>query len=47
MKESNKVVLGKWLFASIKGQIYLTKEYFGNQEGHMEIEYLFSHFYSN
>ena len=35
MKESNEVVLGKRLFASIKGQICLTKEHFGfdsNQE---------------
>ena len=39
IKESNEVVLGKWLFASIKGQICLAEGYLGNQEEHMEVEY--------
>ena len=41
MKESNKVVLGKWLFASLKGKICLTKGHLCNQEGHMKTEYFF------
>ena len=39
IKESNEVVLGKWLFASIKRQICLAEGYLGNQEEHMEVEY--------
>ena len=36
IKELNKIVPGKWLFASIKGQLYLTKEHLGNQQGQKE-----------
>ena len=40
MKELNEIVLGKWLFVSINEQLCLTKGHLGNQEGHMEVEYL-------
>ena len=39
MKESNEAVLGKWHFASIKGQIYLTKRHFSNRKGYMDVEF--------
>ena len=52
LKELNEIVIGKWLFASIKGQLCLIKGRLGNQEGHVEVEYpphwkLFSTFDSN
>ena len=39
MKELNEIVLGKRLFASIKGQHCLIKGLFGYQEGYMEVEH--------
>ena len=39
MKEFNEIILGKGLFTSVKGQLCLTKEHLGDQEGQVEIEY--------
>ena len=39
MKELNDIVLEKRLFASIKGQLCLTKEHLSYQEGHVEFKY--------
>ena len=39
MKELDQIVLQKWLFASIKEHLYLTKGYLVNPEGQVEIEY--------
>ena len=39
MKELNKIVLGKGLFASIKGELCLTKWHLDNHKRQLEIEY--------
>ena len=38
LKELNQIVLQKELFASIKGHLYLIKEYLDNPEGQVEVE---------
>ena len=39
MKELNEIVTEKWLFASMKGKLCLTKGHLGNPEGYVEFEY--------
>ena len=39
MRELNKIVFGKGLFAEIKGKLSLTKGRLVNQDGQFEIEY--------
>ena len=38
MKELNHFVLGKGLFASVKGHLFLTKGYSDNPEGQVEVK---------
>ena len=38
MKEPTEIVLGKRLFASLKGQLYMTKGHLGHQEGHVKVK---------
>ena len=38
MKYINQILLGKWLFSSIKGHFCLTKVHLANVEGQLEIK---------